>query len=488
MANDLNPMGFSTSAPGGDSLYLIDLAGTEGLSQLFSFDLHLVSESGVDTESFVGQNAVVSITIAQGERYINGYINRIVELDPDKRFRHYSIRLVPWMWFMTRRSNSRIFQSMSTTDILQKVFDGFPKPSSGAYSVDVSGIKGDIPTRAYCVQYRETDFNFVSRLMEDEGIFYFFEHDKESLVLKLADDPEAHEPCPLDSDFEYHPQTGDLPLLQVITSWKMGRDFRSGKYALASSHYQKPQESFPVEEPSSISVANNDQFELYDFPGEYAKSFVGAGPDDDRSASQNVMPQGSRLAKIRMQEEEFQYIVVDATSTCPTATAGYRFTLTEHPHDSPDDWNDQYVILSVNHSASQPGPGSEAGEAMKFSNTFNCIPNKNAFRPPRVTRKPFVQGPQTALVVGASGSEIFSDKFGRVKVQFYWDREGQLDEKRLVLGAGCANLGRQAMGRDPDPAGRAGGDNRLPGRRSGSADHNRTRLQRRATAPLRSAR
>ncbi len=429
MPDPLTPLGFSTSAPGGSSLYLADLTGSEGLSRLFAFDLHLVGQDTIDAESLIGQNAVVSIAIENGMRYINGYINHIVELDQESRFVHYSARLVPWMWFMTRSLNSRIFQSLSATDILRQVFDRSPKPGSGSYSVDLGGITGNIPARAYCVQYRETDFNFVSRLMEEEGIFYFFEHDKDSLVLKLADSPNAHASCPLQPAIGYRPVTGDVEFHQTITSWSMERQFRSGKYRLASSHYQKPRESFTVEEPGTISVANNDRFELYDYPGEYAKSFVGAGPDEDGSDLQKVTPQGERLVKIRMQEEEVQYVTASGASTCPTATPGYKFSLEGHPHTSPDDWNSDYVVRSVSHSASQSGPWSGSQEQARYANTLSCIPLKYGFRPPRVTGKPVVQGPQTALVVGQSGEEIWTDKYGRVKVQFYWDREGNYDDK-----------------------------------------------------------
>jgi len=423
------PLEFSTSAPGGSALYLTNLTGTEGLSRLFSFDLHLVSQEPIDAESMIGQNAVVSIAVRDGARYINGYINYIVELDRSHKAVNYSARIVPWMWFMNRSSNSRIFQNLSATDILRKVFDGFPKPRSGSYSVDLGGISGDVPSRAYCVQYRETDFNFVSRLMEEEGIFYFFEHEQSSLTLKLADSSSAHQPCPYQAQVDYRPVTGDLPLEQVITSWSVAREIRSGRYKLASSHYQKPQESFPVEEPSAISVAGNADFDLYDYPGEYAKSFAGAGPDDDASDSSKVIPQGQRLVKIRMEEEESRYVIASGASTCPTVTPGYHFALEDHPHGSPDNWNTDYLVVSVDHSASQPALWSDLQEETKYVNSLNSIPLKNAFRPPRVTRKPFVQGPQTALVVGQPGAEIFTDKYGRVKVQFYWDREGTSDEK-----------------------------------------------------------
>jgi len=391
---------------GRDVLLLQGFTGHEGISQLFSFDLDLLSENpSIAFNDIVGQKVTLTITLADGgSRYINGFVSRFAQSGGDERFTYYRAEVVPWLWFLTRTTDCRIFQRMTVPDIIAKIFRDL------GFSDFKLMLQGSFEPRDYCVQYRETDFNFVSRLMEEYGILYFFEHDEDTHTLVLANSPSAHKPCPEQPEARCNFALGALLDEDTVTAWQMEQELRPGKYALTDYNFETPSTSLAVNVDTTVNGGSNGKYEIYDFPGEYLKK-----------------AQGEQLVKIRMEEEEAPHTVVSGASTCRAFTPGYRFELTGHYSQQMDR---SYILTEVQHVASVGESYSEAGADVgeNYSNHFTCIPHDVPFRPSRITPKPTVQGPQTAVVVGRSGEEIYTDKYGRVKVQFHWDREGKRDE------------------------------------------------------------
>ena len=391
---------------GDDVLLLQGFTGHEGISRLFRFNLDLLSDNNsISFDDIVGQNVSISVTLSdQTLRYFNGFVSRFAQSGSDARFTHYQMEVVPWLWFLTRNANCRIFQNMSYPDIVQQVF------TDAGFSDFKSSLTGSYDPQEYCVQYRESDFNFVSRLMEHVGIFYFFEHENGKHTLVLADSTSAYQPCPGQSSAQFDQAGGGRDADDVVTGWNMEQELRTGKYSVTDYNFQTPSTSLLSSEPTVVEVDGNTNYEMYDYPGIHL-----------------TQSDGAAVAKLRMQEEEATHMVMSGSSTCRVFTSGYQFDLEDHYRD---DMNASYLLTEVQHVASEGGSynmtGGGAGES--YSNHFTCIPADVPFRPPRVTHKPFVQGPQPALVVGKAGEEIWVDNYGRVIVQFYWDRLGNNDE------------------------------------------------------------
>jgi type VI secretion system secreted protein VgrG len=397
-----------TTPLGKDVLLLQSFTGHEGISRLFNFELDLLSEDpAISFEAIVGQKVTISIKLIDGnERYLNGFVSRFAQSGSDERFTHYQAEVVPWLCFLTRTADCRIFQNMTVPDIITKIF------SDLGFNDFQNSLQGSYEPREYCVQYRETDFNFVSRLMEQYGIFYFFKHEKSKHTLVLADSKSAHQPCPGQAKATYEHASGAFQKEDQIGSWHIEQQIGPGKYALSDYNFETPSTSLAVKVPSTMNVGGNGKYEIFDYPGEYAKK-----------------AQGESLAKIRMEEEETPNLVVTGGGNCRAFCAGHRFDLAEHYRQ---DMNKSYLLTEVHHVASVGGSYTDGGggdASSSYSNRFVCIPHSVPYRPRRVTPKPIIQGVQTAVVVGPSGEEIWVDKYGRVKVQFHWDREGKKDEK-----------------------------------------------------------
>ncbi|HVN21286.1 MAG TPA: type VI secretion system tip protein TssI/VgrG [Dongiaceae bacterium] len=392
---------------GKDVLLLQQLNGYEGISRLFSYELDLLAHDNesISFDDIVGQKVSITITLPDGSpRYINGYVSRFTQAETDERlFTHYRAQVVPWLWFLTREADCRIFQNMAVPDIISKIFDPF------GFKDFRLNLKNSYSQLEYCVQYRETSFNFVSRLMEEFGIFYYFDHttqDKHTLV--LADQSSNLPPCP-GSPISYSTEAGGLDDPEAIDTWYVGQEVKTGKYTVTDYNFTTPSTSLLSNEPTVVNLSASQDLELFDYPGLHA-----------------TKDQGDTVAKLRMQEEEAGYLVVSGSGNARGLMSGFSFELKNHDRS---DQNTNYVVTEVRHFGSEGETytgGSTAGE--KYSNDFRCIPASIPYRPLRVTPKPFVQGPQPALVVGKSGEEIWVDKYGRVIVQFYWDREGQQNE------------------------------------------------------------
>jgi type VI secretion system secreted protein VgrG len=415
---------------GGDVLLLVGLRGEEGISQLFHFNFKLLAENSTDVafEKLLGQRTTATVRTLAGEsRYFSGIVSRVSQGQRDQTFTEYRLEVVPQLWLLTRRKQSRIFQYLSVPDILKKVLAG----------LDVSfELQGTFHPREYCVQYRESDFDFASRLMEEEGIYYFFKHTAGGHTLVLANTPQSH-PEIVPNPVIYEEAEGGNRPQERIYSWHRTQELRSGKVTLWDHSFELPGKNLEASKSivetvragtvtQKFKVGGNDKLELYDYPGEYANTFdgVGRGGGDTSGELQKIFEDNRRIAEIRMQEEAAQGLSIRGDSSCPRLTAGYRFTLDRHFNA-----DGVYVLTHIEHRVTLEGDyrSDGANVSLAYDSTFTCHPLALPFRPERVTEVPRVYGAQTAIVVGPAGEEIFTDKYGRVKVQFHWDREGKND-------------------------------------------------------------
>src|SRR5262249_49663592 len=297
-------------------------------------------------------------------------------------------------------TDCRIFQNLSVPDILEQVFNTF-----GFTDYQFSLSRGDYSKLEFCVQYRETALNFVSRLMEEAGIFYFFRHDEDRHVMVIADKNVGFNALP-SQQLDYGPSTRR----SHVTSWEHSFDFRPGRWAQRDFNFETPSADLTTNEKTILKLRNAQSFERYDYPGRYLQK-----------------GRGTQLTKTLMQVEEAAYHAVLGVSTYPTLDTGRRSTLTQHPCESQ---STLYVIRRIRHTATDTSHLTQVDrEPCRYENSFEAIPFDVPFRPARVTEKPFVHGPQTAMVVGPAGEKIYTDKHGRVRVQFHWDRYGKHDDR-----------------------------------------------------------
>jgi type VI secretion system secreted protein VgrG len=391
----------------GDALQIRSLSGEEAVSRLFRFELELVAkDASVDFKGVIGKGATVRLRLADdGARYFNGIISRIAQMPAEAGLAQFRAELVPWTWLLSRTTDCRIFQNLTVPAIVEKIF------RDQGLTHFQNRLQGTYPAREYCVQYRETDFNFVSRLLEDCGIWYFFEHENGKHTLVLADNPVEHKACPAQAKARLTRSQG-RGQVDVISSWFIGHELRPAKYAMTAFNFESPNTNLGVSIESVQPSAMGSKPEVYDYPGGYAKR-----------------DEGEARVKTRIEEEEAQAISIKAASTCRGFMAGQRFELTDHPRQ---EVNQGYVLTAVQHEAYEPSHLSRAEqddeERLPYRNTFTALPLNVPFRPRRVTPRPVIHGVQTALVVGKKGEELWVDKHGRVKVQFHWDREGKRDE------------------------------------------------------------
>ena len=423
-----------TTPLGEDVLLIKRLRAEEGLNRLFRFDLEILHDHGTsmsdepmiaEVPKLLGQPMTVSVLQNDDTvRFFNGICVRFDQGNREGRFTNYRAEVVPQVWLLTQISQSRIFQQKSVLDILHQVFQGFP--------VDFE-VQGTFEQRNYCVQYRESDFAFASRLMEEEGIYYYFEHKAGSHRMIVANKPESHRVCPSRSKLPFHLVVGsEEGWIASVFGWNVVNQLRTGKYTVWDHHFQLPTSHLDAEQLSRFDIGGNQNLEHYDFPGEYAQRFDGIdkGSGDQKSELDKVFEDRRRVAEIRQQEIDVGYKTIKGKSDCCALTGGYRFELENHPAG---DNNAFHVLVDVQIEAVQtPFYVSDDIISDPYNVSFSCIPfaddpKKAPFRPNRKTPKPVIQGTQTAVVVGPAGEEIFTDKYGRVKVQFHWDREGRND-------------------------------------------------------------
>jgi type VI secretion system secreted protein VgrG len=419
-----------TTPLGENALLLERFTGREAVSDLFELSLGVLAENAteVDFQKLLGHPVSVRVSLPDGgKRHFGGIVRRVSQSGRDQIFTQYQLDVVPQLWLLTKRAQSRIFQQMNVPDILKQVMQG----------LDVGySLHGSYEPRNYCAQYRESDFAFVSRLMEEEGIYYFFEHTAGGHRLVVADTPASHPEVPEAGTVSFDAGLGGQREDDRIRSWTKVQEVISSKVELWDHSFELPHKHLEAEKTPAdtatvgrvshrLRAAAAGELEVFDYPGDYAKRFDGIAPGGgDRAGDlQKIFQDNTRTADARMQAEAAGAIVIHGTSDCRQLVSGHRFTLRDH-----FDGEGPYVLLSVTHEAHVGTYRSASDQAFRYSNGFTCIPLAVPYRPARRTRKPRVEGCQTAVVVGPAGEEIFTDKYGRVKVQFHWDREGQNDE------------------------------------------------------------
>ena len=354
---------------GEDVLLLISMAGTERLGRLFEYQLELASEDPqLKAEKIVGQNVTIRLELGAGRtRYFNGHVSRFTQVTAYGRLARYRATVVPWLWFLTRAADCRIYQDQKIPDIIEAVFKkhelkDFKESLSGSYS-----------KWEYCVQYRETDFDFVSRLMEQEGIYYFFKHENGKHTLVLADSSGAHEPYRELDKLEYHPADKGTKTEDCVADWVVETHLQPISYALKDFNFKNIRDDLLTRANVNGAQAKADfeNFEIYDYPGKYTKAGDGEG-----------------YARKRIEELAAQYEVATVSSDSGGICTGFTFDLTGHPDDAR---NGSYLVTSAAYkiegdeffSASQP---SEAIIACSFT----AIGADQAFRTPRTTPKPSI--------------------------------------------------------------------------------------------------
>jgi type VI secretion system secreted protein VgrG len=427
-----------TTPLGTDTLLLTEFHGSEGLSRLFQFQLNLLAEARKEVafDKVLGQAVTVRLETAGGnKRFFNGICNSMAQGEGDGDYVNYRLEMVPRFWLLTKRAQSRIFQHQTVPQILKKVLDG----------LDVNfELQGTFQPRDYCVQYRETDFNFACRLMEEEGIYYYFVHGDGTHKMTVANTPGSHVALPGGSKLTYKHLSQSVQDEDQIYDWSKVQDLTAGKYTLWDHSFELPHkhleaekgivESVQVGQAShKLRVGDNGKLEIYDFPGEYAQRFDGiaSGGGDQPAELQKIFEDNARTVNLRMQQEAAGALAVRGASNVRHMASGYKFTLATvsgDPLTQPLKADGDYVITALTHTISYGGnyrAGSEG--SFEYRNSFAAIPLALPFRPQRVAAKPVVAGSQTAVVVGPAGEEIFCDKYSRVKVQFHWDRQGKHD-------------------------------------------------------------
>lgn len=390
---------------GDDVLLLRSMDMTEELGRLFTINLELLSlTENIAFEKLLSQIVTIRLNLPNSEkRYFNGHVSQFSQTGNEGSFAVYQATVRPWLWFLTRTSDCRIFQQKTVPDIIKEVF------RKHGYTDFEEKLSGSYRTWEYCVQYRETDFNFVSRLMEQEGIYYYFKHEEDKHTLILADSYSAHEAI---SGYEtipyYPPDEVVVREEEFISSWFISKQVQTGVYALNEYDFTKPKSDLRVSSKKSREHRSSD-YEVYDYPGEYIET-----------------ADGEAYARARIEELHAQYEQTQGQSDARGLMCGALFTLSVYPRE---DQNREYLITAATHDIhSDDYESAEGGGGPIYVNTFSAIESNTPYRAARATPKPIVQGPQTAVVVGPAGEEIYTDEHGRVKLQFHWDRYGQFDE------------------------------------------------------------
>ncbi len=390
---------------GDDVLLFHSMTGVERLGRPFQYELVLLSEKrDIDYKKILGQNVTVAVDKGDDEpRYYNGCIARFTQTNYERRLVEYRATMVPWLWLLSRSSDCRIFQNKTIPEILKQMF------KEHGFDDVKERLHGTYKQWEYCVQYRETALQFVTRLMEQEGIYYFFKHENGKHSLVLCDTQGSHLEFQGYEELLFRAPRQPSMSREVVWSWAQQHEIQPGTYVTREFDFQNTRRT-------ALGNAYNDrehlasQFEQFDYLGEM-----------------DAESDGDRYSRLRLEQWQAQHEVYVGEGDARGICTGVRFTLKGHPRA---DLDKEYLITGSEFSI-ESAPfetAAEAGGGFVYEAKLTAIPTSETFRLPRETSKPLIQGPQTAMVVGPSGEEIYTDKHGRVKVQFHWDRYGKADE------------------------------------------------------------
>ncbi|MBI9082848.1 MAG: type VI secretion system tip protein VgrG [Desulfobacterales bacterium] len=375
---------------GGRKFIAEEVFGDESLSGLFHYRLKLrTADNKVDFAKILGKAVTVSIEQYSGTiRYINGIVTCFRQSDNDGAMTTYYAELRPWFWQLSLTTDSRIFQNKTAKEIITAIF------SDNGFSDHKDSTSGAFAKREYCVQYQETALDFVSRLMEDEGIFYYFEHTKTKHTLVMANAASAHKACPGLKEARYTETDPIAKADDLIDTVMLEQSLVTNKFAAEDFNFETPETDLLT----VVKGKSKGKLRVYEYPGEFLKT-----------------ADGEKIVSRRIEALEVPGKVLSGDGYCRAFICGYKFKMSGHDRA---DINGEYVLRWLSIQANQDS----------YANSFEAFPAAVPFRPPRLVKKPKIFGSQTAVVVGKKGEEIWPDKYGRVKVQFHWDQEGKKDE------------------------------------------------------------
>jgi type VI secretion system secreted protein VgrG len=401
-----------TSPLGKDVLLIEGLTGAEGISHLFEFHADLLADvsTTIDPRDIVGKKVAVSIALtdSSGTRWVNGIVTSFEQGAGDDEYNEYRATIMPAMWELTLASNCRVFQNQTVLDVVKKIFTD--------YGLSISDqTKGTYAKLEYCTQYSESDFHFVSRLLQEHGISYWFEHSEQANKIILADDTNAYQDCPIVSEvqFEASESGSEGAYGSRVSEFTMEASMVSGSHSTADYNY-RTYERLDVDPMQSASKYGDNSYDVYLYPaGEegYLKDLQ----------TQSVYKLEQTFLKSRFQASEAVVETYRGNGNTRTFTSGFTFTMTGHAVEK---FNTKYLLVGVTHSVDQiPSYRTkQASSGDGYSNRFLAVPSTVVYKAPHTFVKPRIYGPQTAKVVVSQGEEIHLDKLGRINVQFFWDK------------------------------------------------------------------
>jgi type VI secretion system secreted protein VgrG len=425
-------------------LFVLGMEGEEGLSRLFHFQVHVVvprqgrrASVVAPMEKLIGQPASLHLRGKHGTRHVHGIVQRFVRVENsrDKDYFHFHAELVPTLWLWTRRVRSRVFQRTSVPDILRAVFEGLRPDVEFA-------LQGQYPQREYCVQYQESDFAFASRLMEEEGISYYFRHEADRHVLVVIDRASAFKDLPGHPELRFDDTDQPAPNTERLTSWETTRNLQAQTFTHRDQHFElsdhqpgRPLRVLQAEKavqgdislgavkvPLTVPPLRPDAepLELYEHNTGFAHRFEGPAGTNNLGT---IYDQQTRVVALREEEETVGALNVDAVGKYAHVLPGFKFKVA-----GLEELDGPYLLTSVMHQATQAGLRSGEEPSFTYENHLTCVPEGLPVRPARKTPKPRIDGVQTAIVTGTAGKAVDVDVFGRVKVQFHWDRSDRYNQ------------------------------------------------------------
>jgi type VI secretion system secreted protein VgrG len=395
-----------TTPLGPDVLLFRAMRGREELGRSPEWDLWALSTRGdINPGDLLGKSVTVAVALrGGGQRYFNYYVVRVAQgTGLVGRYHEYRLTLRPWLWFLTRTTDCRIFQEKTVPDIVKEVFADHP-----AVAVFDDGLTGTYCQREYCVQYRETDFDFLSRLLEEEGIYYYYEHEAGRHTLKLVDSYSGHKALTHQATIPYYPPGRDVHAgEEYVHGWSCAQGIQPGAAAMREYDFTRPKADLAVK-ANLLEPHEQADYEWFEYPGEYRQT-----------------ADGEHYARARIDEFHAQFELAEAACNVRDIAVGRLFTLANAPRR---DHEREYLIISADYDLRDNAYETTPTAGAEYACTLTALQSRQQFRPARLTPRPHVQGPQTAVVVGPGGEEIWCDKYGRVKVQFHWDRYGKKNE------------------------------------------------------------
>ena len=396
------PTRFSFQIPAvSASFSVVEFSATESISLPFEVKLRITSIADISSEELLNRPAVLTVSKARSYRYFHGVIDRFVYTEKSKDALVYQVRMVPSLWLLSLRQDCRVFQDKNVIDIVQTIFGEHQLSQSVEFR-----LQRNYPTMEFCAQYQESDFDFISRLLEQEGLFYFFEHSRTKHTLIVADDRASYLPYQDVASVVYAPDAGEKTGPDGIEEFQVTQNICTGKVTLRDYNFQSPSKNLTYQ----AQAGANQSYENYQYPGRYKDRY------------------GKTLARIRLQEMIAYKEMAVGSGSYHQFTPGKWFRLTRHEQRK---FNRQFLLTAISHSGYQPSTKRRVADESRqpgYFNDFVAIPTSVTFTPAQTTPQPLIKGPQTAVVTGPAGEEIYTDEYGRVKIQFHWDRIGGKDE------------------------------------------------------------